>query len=364
MTNPPFRADQVGSLLRPADIKKARGDFAANKITADELHEIEDEAISRAIAKQEEIGLHGVTDGEYRRAFFNYDFIEDLGGVDMTDTEMPFGDGKAKGKLLNVTGKLHFAGHPMLEHFKFLNAHTHETAKWTIPSPSMVHFRFGRKCVSESVYPDMDAFFDDVAATFGDAINAFAKAGCKYLQIDECPMIFLTDPVHRKTLADRGDDPDEAIRIYADIINRAAKRRPAGMTVSLHVCRGNYRSTHAATGSYATIAEHLFQGIDVDAFFLEYDTDRAGGFEPLELVPDDKMVVLGLVTSKTPELESKDAVKRRIEEATKYVPLERLALSPQCGFASTEEGNALTEDEQWAKLGLVVDIARDVWGTA
>jgi 5-methyltetrahydropteroyltriglutamate--homocysteine methyltransferase len=350
--------------LRPADVKKARESFAADKITIDDLHEVEDRAISRAIAKQEEIGLHAVTDGEYRRAFFNFDFLEHLEGVEATDSEFMFGGGKAKGKMLNVTGKVRFAGHPMLDQFKFLKSHSRETAKWTIPSPSMMHFRFGRKNVSESAYLDMDAFFDDVADAYGEAIKAFAAAGCRYLQIDECPMIYLTDPVHRKVLTERGEDPDEAIRIYAAMTDRAVAQKPEGMTITLHVCRGNYRSTHAATGSYASIAEPLFEGIGVDGYFLEYDSDRAGDFEPLKHVPRGKKVVLGLITSKMPELESRDDVKRRIDEAAKYVPVECLALSPQCGFASTEEGNALSEDEKWRKLDLVVDIADEVWGTA
>ena len=363
MTSPPFRADHVGSLLRPAAVKAARRAVADGKMELPELRAIEDEAILGLIRRQEEIGLQGITDGEVRRAFFNYDFAERIDGVDAGEFSggMKFGTGTAKARSLNVIDKVRFTGHPFLDQFRFLKEHTDRTAKWTIPSPDVFHFRFGREYVSRDVYPDMEDFFADVASAFKDAVAAFEAAGCEYLQIDECPIIYLCDRAQRRTLEERGDDPDECIRTYARMLDTAISGAKE-MRVMVHLCRGNYRSTFAACGGYDPIADLLFGGVRANGFFLEYDSERAGGFEPLRQVGDDTMVVLGLITTKTPELENKDDVKRRIEAAAKFIPMERLCLSPQCGFASTEEGNNLTEDEQWRKLELVREIADEVWG--
>ena len=361
---PPFRADQVGSLLRSAPLKAARDKKAKGEISAAELTAIEDEEIRKLIAKQEAVGLEGITDGEYRRSWWHYDFLWNLDGVERiaVDQGIQFAGVQTKAEAPHVMKKIGFSGHPFVDHFKFLKANTKKTAKQTIPSPSMLHYRGGRKLINMGVYPNMNDFYSDLGAAYGKAIKAFGDAGCTYLQLDDVSFAYLCDPEQLKMLRDRGDDPDKQPGIYAGMINKALESKPAGMTVSMHLCRGNFRSTFVASGGYEPIADLLFNQIGVDAYFMEWDTDRAGGFEPLRFLPKGKAVVLGLVTSKTGVLEKKDDIKRRIDEAAKFAPLDQLCLSAQCGFASTEEGNTLAEDEQWKKLELIVDIAREVWG--
>ena len=361
---PPFRADQVGSLLRSAPLKAARDKKAKGEISAAELTAIEDEEIRKLIAKQEAVGLEGITDGEYRRSWWHYDFLWGLDGVEKiaVDQGIQFAGVQTKAEAPHVMKKIGFSGHPFVDHFKFLKANTKKTAKQTIPSPSMLHYRGGRKLINMGVYPNMNDFYSDLGAAYGKAIKAFGDAGCTYLQLDDVSFAYLCDPEQLKMLRDRGDDPDKQPGIYAGMINKALESKPAGMTVSMHLCRGNFRSTFVASGGYEPVADLLFNQVGVDAYFMEWDTDRAGGFEPLRFLPKGKAVVLGLVTSKTGVLEKKDDIKRRIDEAAKFAPLDQLCLSAQCGFASTEEGNTLAEDEQWRKLELIVEIAREVWG--
>jgi 5-methyltetrahydropteroyltriglutamate--homocysteine methyltransferase len=346
-------------------IKEARAKRAKGEISAAQLKEVEDREIPRVIKKQEEAGLHAITDGEERRAWWHLDFLEALEGTEAY--EMPHGvqfhGMQTKPKGVRTVGKLGFSGHPMIEHFKFLKSHTRRTPKMTIPSPSALYARAAaREGVSTAAYPDIEEFFSDLAATYRAAIRAFYDAGCRYLQLDEVFLVLLCDPEYRKGVQARGDDPDKIPLIEARVINAALEGLPADMTVTMHLCRGNFRSTFVGSGGYEPIADVLLNGINVHGYFMEYDTERAGGFEPLRFLPRNKLVVLGLITSKFPELESKDEIKRRIDQAAKFVPLDRLCLSPQCGFASTEEGNVLTEEQQWAKLRHVVDIAREVWG--
>jgi len=362
---PPFRADHVGSLLRTAPLKQARARREAGEISADDLKIVEDSEIAAIITKQEGIGLRAVTDGEFRRAFWNYDFLGKLDGVEayLGERKIKFEGVNPKPMMLRVTGKLGtFSGHPMLDHFKFLKAHTRVVPKMTIPSPSSLHFRYGRDAVPESIYPDMNDFYHDLGQTYRRAVRAFADAGCRYLQLDEVNFTYLCDPKLRAQVANRGDNPEQLPFIYAGMINTAVSDIPANMTITMHLCRGNFQSTFVATGGYEPVAEILFNAINVHGYFMEYDSDRAGGFEPLRFVPKGKTVVLGLVTSKSGRLESKDEIKRRIEQASRFVSLDQLCLSPQCGFASTEEGNILAEDEQWAKLRMIVEIAEEVWG--
>ena len=361
---PPFRADQVGSLLRSAPLKAARDKKAKGEISAAELTAIEDEEIRKLIAKQEAVGLEGITDGEYRRSWWHYDFLWNLDGVERiaVDQGIQFAGVQTKAEAPHVMKKIGFSGHPFVDHFKFLKANTKKTAKQTIPSPSMLHYRGGRKLINMGVYPNMNDFYSDLGAAYGKAIKAFGDAGCTYLQLDDVSFAYLCDPEQLKMLRDRGDDPEKQPGIYAGMINKALESKPAGMTVSMHLCRGNFRSTFVASGGYEPVADLLFNQVGVDAYFMEWDTDRAGGFEPLRFLPKGKAVVLGLVTSKTGVLEKKDDIKRRIDEAAKFAPLDQLCLSAQCGFASTEEGNTLAEDEQWRKLELIVEIAREVWG--
>ena len=308
--------------------------------------------------------MRTVTDGEIRRESWHCDF---LGGLDGVELLLPadgfnFHGAKTNFQVPHVVGKIGFSGHPMLDHFAFLKAHARGTPKMAIPSPSALHFRFGRQVVNENVYPDMDAFYEDLGNAYAKAVTAFGEVGCRYLQLDEVYLAYLCDPVHREGLKERGEDPETLPQTYADLINRAITGAPAGMTIAMHLCRGNFRSTYAASGGYEPVAELLFNDINVHAYFMEFDSERAGGFEPLRFVPKDKMVVLGLVTSKTGLLEERSAILRRIEDAARFVPLDQLCLSPQCGFASTEDGNDLAEEQQWAKLRLVADIAAEVWG--
>jgi 5-methyltetrahydropteroyltriglutamate--homocysteine methyltransferase len=363
-STPPFRADHVGSLLRSAPLKEARARRERGEIGAAELKALEDAEIVKLVRKQEEIGLSSVTDGEYRRAWWHFDFLGQLGGVELVDVEhgIQFSGVQTKAQAPRVVGKIRYEPHPFVEHFKFLKATTTKTAKMTIPSPSMLHYRGGRKMINMGVYPTMDDFYDDLGAAYAGAVGAFADAGCRYLQLDDVSFAYLCDPEQRAMLKARGDDPEKQPSIYAGMINRAIAGRPKDMTISMHLCRGNFRSTFVASGGYEPIADLLFNQVGVDAYFMEWDTDRAGGFEPLRFLPKGKSVVLGLVTSKTGTLEKRDEIMRRIEEASKFAALDQLCLSPQCGFASTEEGNVLAEDEQWAKLAMIVEISREVWG--
>jgi 5-methyltetrahydropteroyltriglutamate--homocysteine methyltransferase len=365
-TRPPFRADHVGSLLRSPAVKAARAKRETGGIDAAELRAIEDQEIVKLIAKEEDIGLKSVTDGEYRRSWWHYDFLGALEGVHMVQVEqgIQFAGVQTKAEAPRIVGKIDYADHPMVEHFRFLKAHTKRTPKMTIPSPSMLHYRGGRKMINAGLYPDMNEFYADLGAAYNKAVGAFAAAGCRYLQLDDVSFAYLCDPEQRKMLTERGDNPEKQPEIYAGMINTAVAGRPEDMVISMHLCRGNFRSTFVASGGYEPVAELLFNAIDVDAYFMEWDTDRAGGFEPLRFLPKGKTVVLGLVTSKSGTLEKKDDIKRRIDEAAKFAPLEQLALSPQCGFASTEEGNTLAIDDQWAKLRLIVEIAQEVWGSA
>ena len=364
-TSPPFRADHVGSLLRPPAIKTAREQHARNEITAAALRAIEDREIEKAIARQERIGLKLATDGEFRRSWWHFDFFRGLAGATFytTDHGIQFHGVQTKAETIKIDGKIGFSGHSMLDHFKFLKAHARVTPKMTIPAPSTLHFRQGRAAISQQIYPDLDAFFDDLANAYRAAIRAFHDAGCRYLQLDDTAWSMLCDPNERAQSKKRGDDPDSLPARYARLTNAALQAKPADMAITMHSCRGNFRSTFIASGGYDFVAEHLLGYTNFDGYFLEYDSDRAGGFEPLRFFPKGKkQLVLGLVTSKTGALENKDEIKRRIDEATKYVALDQLCLSPQCGFASTEEGNILADEEQWAKLRMIVEIAEEVWG--
>ena len=369
-TKPPFRADHVGSLLRPAALKQARAKRERGEITAEELKTIEDREIEAVIRKQEEAGLRSVTDGEFRRAFWNYDFLGQLDGVEayLGERKIKFQGPQPKPMMLRVIGKLGgYRAHPMIEHFKFVAAHAKATTnkatpKMTMPSPSSLHFRYGRDAVPVEIYPDMDDFYRDLGEGYRKALRAFSDAGCRYLQLDEVNFTYLCDPKLRAFVANRGEDPETLPHVYARMINAALSDVAPDVTKAMHLCRGNFQSTFVASGGYEPVAEILFNEINIDAYFMEYDSDRAGGFAPLRFVPKGKMVVLGLVTSKSGTLESKDELKRRIDQAARYIDLDQLCLSPQCGFASTEEGNILAEDEQWAKLRRIVEVADEVWG--
>jgi 5-methyltetrahydropteroyltriglutamate--homocysteine methyltransferase len=364
-TNPPFRADMVGSLLRTLPLKEAREKHRQGAINAEALKEVEDREIKALIKRQEEIGLQAVTDGEFRRAYWHFDFLEHLDGVTSVeaDSGMNFKGGVGITKALRVTGKIGFSDHPMVDHFRFVKDNTSRAAKMTIPGPSMLHYRGGRKMMNIGVYPEMDAFYDDLGAAYNKAVHAFYDAGCRYLQLDDISFAYLCDPEQREMLRQRGDDPERQPEIYAAMVREALKDKPADLAITMHLCRGNFRSTFIASGGYEPVADILFNAMPVDGYFMEWDSDRAGGFEPLRYLPKGKSVVLGLVTTKTGTLERKDDIVRRIEEASKFVDLDQLCLSPQCGFASTQEGNTLAEDEQWAKLRMIVEIADEVWGS-
>jgi 5-methyltetrahydropteroyltriglutamate--homocysteine methyltransferase len=363
-TKPPFRADHVGSLLRPAALKQAREQFAKGTIDAAALKAVEDREIERVIKKQEDVGLQAVTDGEFRRSWWHLDFLWGLDGAEkhVMDTGVAFAAVTTRNEGIKVNGKLGSRHHPMIEHFKFVAAHTKRMPKITIPAPSAIYGRPIRTPIDQNIYPDMDEFFGDLGQAYKKAVHDFAGAGCRYLQLDEVFIAMLCDEKYRQQMKDRGDNPETLGTLYGDLINTAMSDIPADMTITMHMCRGNYKSTYMGAGGYEAVQEILFNQINVHGFFMEYDSDRAGGFEPLRMVPKDKMVVLGLVTSKSGRLESKDEIKRRIDQAAKFIPLEQLCLSPQCGFASTEEGNTLAEDEQWAKLRMIVEIAEEVWG--
>ncbi len=364
-TRAPFRADHVGSILRTAALKDARAKHQKGEINDAQLKEVEDREIDKIVAKQEEIGLQLATDGEYRRSWWHFDFLKKLKGVEGYQAEhgIQFKGVETRPEGLRVTGKIDFDSHPMLEHFKYLKAHTKVAPKMTIPSPTVLHFRGGRKAVDKTVYPDMAGFYDDLGKAYRKAIRAFYDAGCRYLQLDDTVWAYLCSKEQLEGARERGDDPDKLQQIYADMINYAIADRPSDMVITTHVCRGNFRSTWISEGGYEPVAETLLAKVNYDGYFLEYDTDRAGGFEPLRFLPKgNKIVVLGLITSKSGTLEKKDDVKRRIEEATKYASLDQYCISPQCGFASTEEGNILAEEEQWAKLRMCVELADEVWG--
>jgi len=360
---PPFRADHVGSLLRPAALKEAREKRAKGEISAAQLAAIEDREIESIIRKQEETGLRSITDGEFRRSWWHLDFLWGLDGVEryVMDQGIAFAGVQTRAEGARVTGKLGFSGHPMIAHFKFVTAHTSRMPKITIPAPSALYGRVGRGPISKDVYSELDGFFSDLGAAYRKAVRAFADAGCRYLQLDEVFIAMLCDPSYRNTQTGRGDDPQRLAELYGDLINAAMSDIPPDMTITMHLCRGNYRSTYMGAGGYDPVAEILFDRIKVHGYFMEYDTDRAGSFEPLRHVRKGQTVVLGLVTTKTGQLESKDALKRRLEEAARYVDIDQLCLSPQCGFASTEEGNVLAEAEQWAKLRTIVEVADEVW---
>jgi 5-methyltetrahydropteroyltriglutamate--homocysteine methyltransferase len=363
-TKPPFRADHVGSLLRPAALKQARERRAKGEIDAAALKAVEDREIRDIIKKQEAAGLQSVTDGEFRRSWWHLDFLWGLDGVEkhVMDTGIAFATVTTRNEGVKVTGKLGFSGHPMIEHFKFLKEHTTRTPKMTIPSPSALYGRPLPTPIDKSVYPTLDKFFADLGQAYKKAVRAFADAGCRYLQLDEVFIAMLCDPHYRAQMKDRGDDPQALGTMYGDLINTAISDTPRDMTVTMHLCRGNYKSTFMGSGGYGAMQEVLFDRIKVHGYFMEYDTARAGGFEPLKRLQKGRLAVLGLVTTKTGTLESKDAIKRRIEEAAKFADLDQLCLSPQCGFASTEEGNILAEDEEWAKLRMIGEVAKEVWG--
>lgn len=361
----PFRADVVGSFLRPDAIKQARQQFAQGEISADQLRHVENEEIRQVVEQQCACGLHVVTDGEFRRAWWHFDFFAGLEGVELFEAEqgIQFNGVQTKAHGVRVTGKVSFKDHPMLEDFRYLKSISGDAQpKMTIPSPSVLHFRGGRKVIDATVYPELDAYFDDLATTWRDAIHAFYDAGCRYLQLDDTVWAYLCSDDQRKQIVARGDDPEELARIYARVLNKALEGKPEDLTIGLHVCRGNFRSTWISEGGYEPVAEVLFGGVNVDAFFLEYDNDRSGDFAPLRFVrPGKQQVVLGLITTKNGELENPEGVKARVEEAAKYVDISQICLSPQCGFASTEEGNSLTAEQQWEKVRLVTRIAEQVW---
>ena len=362
---PPFRADVVGSLLRTAPLKEARAKREKGAISAAELTEVENREIEKIIKKQEQVGLKVATDGEFRRSWWHFDFFGMLDGVELYELDhgIQFHGVQTKAQSVRIKDKLGFSHHPMLEHFKFLKTHTRVLPKMTIPSPAVLHFRLEPDAVNKKVYADRSAIFDDLANTYRQAMRAFYDAGCRYLQFDDTVWAYLCSPAELQKARDRGLDADRLAHDYAGVINKVLDSKPADMTITTHVCRGNFRSTWISEGGYEPVAEILLAKLNYDGYFLEYDTARAGGFEPLRFLPKgNKMVVLGLVTSKSGALETKDEVKRRIAEATKYAALDQLCLSPQCGFASTEEGNVLAEDEQWAKLKMIVELADEVWG--
>ncbi|MEO3755510.1 5-methyltetrahydropteroyltriglutamate--homocysteine S-methyltransferase [Streptomyces sp. B6B3] len=371
-TTPPFRADHVGSLLRPAGLKRAREEHAAGRISAAELAAVEDDAIRDVVRKQREVGLRSATDGEFRRASWHMDFIYALGGitrVDDSSLRIRFhnedGDVEFAPPSARVDGRVHLAETIFADAFAFLRDTVPDgvTPKLTIPSPSMVHYRGGRAAIDPAIYPDLDGFWADLTDAYAAQVRGVHALGCRYLQLDDTSLAYLNDPEQRRHVDAIGGDPERQHETYIANINRALAGRPDDLHVTVHLCRGNFASSWAASGGYDFVAEALFGGLEVDGFFLEYDDERSGGFEPLRFVPKDKRVVLGLVTTKRPELESKDRLKRRIEEATRYVDADQLCLSPQCGFSSTLEGNRLTTRDQLAKLRLVTETAEEVWGT-
>ena len=361
MARPPFHADQVGSLLRPPELREARAKAKAGQLEADKLRALEDASIARAVKKQEQIGLQAITDGEFRRDFWHLDFLKQLDGIELVPVVGMTFAAEDVPPMASVTGRVACSRPIMLEHFRYLKSVTKRTAKFTIPSPGTAHMRGGRNTISRSVYPDLEEFWADIGAAYRKAIRHLYDAGCRYLQLDDVGFAYLCDPKVRENFRKNGDDPATLAPVYAHAISDALRDRPADLAVTMHTCRGNFRSTWFAAGGYQDDVVAAMFTANVDGFFMEYDSERAGGFGPLRLLPKGKKVVLGLVTTKSGALEPKDALKRRIDEAAKYVPLENLCLSPQCGFSSTHHGNVLTEDEQWAKLARIVEVATEVW---
>jgi len=363
--NPPFHADHVGSLLRPARLHEARAKAAAGEITADELRAVEDACIRDVVALQENAGLRVITDGEFRRTWWHFDFLSGFGGFELGK---PLDKGTFEGAAeqppsAQITAKLRRSRPIMVDHFTYLAGLTDRTAKFTVPGPSMAHFRAGRTGISAEVYPDLEPFWEDLTAAYRAELGDLAANGCTYIQLDDISYAYLCDADVRANLESKGEDPDALALTYANALNDAIRDLPDNVTTGIHMCRGNFQSTWAASGGYEPVAELVFNTVTANALFMEYDSDRAGGFEPLRFVPDDKVVVLGLVTTKTPGLESKDELKRRIDEAAQYIDLERLCLSPQCGFSSTHHGNKIGEDDEIAKLRLIVEVADEVWGS-
>jgi 5-methyltetrahydropteroyltriglutamate--homocysteine methyltransferase len=370
-TSPPFRADHVGSLLRPPELLKAREEFAAGRIAPDELRAAEDAAIRDVVNMQRGVGLQSATDGEFRRASWHMDFIHQLGGIEKAPSDLKVRFRNEQGELEYTPAALHVAERVHLDHpifaqdFEFLKSAVDPevTPKLTIPSPSMVHYRGGQALIGPEVYPDRDDFWRDLTAAYAEQVQAVARMGGRYLQFDDTSLAYLNDPQQREMMASQGEDAEHLHETYIRHINEVLEDKPEGLTVTTHMCRGNFRSSWVAEGGYDFVAEALFGELNVDGFFLEYDDARSGGFEPLRFVPEGKLVVLGLVTTKRGDLEDKDMLKRRIEEASKYVPVEQLCLSPQCGFSSTVEGNQLTYEQEVAKLELIVEVAGEVWGS-
>ena len=363
--NPPFRADHVGSLLRPPEVHAAREQCAAGEITRAQLREVEDIAIAAAVHTLEGLGMRSITDGEFRRAWFHLDFLQQLDNVAVTGNIAASSDSTNTVHMtppkLSVVGPLRHVRDIQVDDFKYLASVVSQTPKVSIPSPTMVHFRGGRAGIDIETYTDLEVFFADLAACYRAELDALYAAGCRYVQFDDTNLAYLCDPVMRAGAVERGDDPNELPHAYAELINACISGRPDDLTIGIHLCRGNYRSTWFAEGGYEPVAEVLFNELDVDAYFLEYDDERSGDFAPLRFVPSNKTVVLGLVTSKRPELEPFDELAGRVAEAAHYVPMDQLCLSPQCGFASTVEGNAMTAGQQWAKLRHVVDTTARLW---
>ncbi|QJW84838.1 5-methyltetrahydropteroyltriglutamate--homocysteine S-methyltransferase [Ramlibacter terrae] len=364
----PARYDHVGSFLRPQYLLEARAQKARGEITPEQLRTVEDKAITEIVKFQQDVGLKSVTDGEFRRTYFHIDFLEQLGGV-KTDIPVtirkPDGTEELAPPVIRVIDKVRHAKDIQKADFEYLKSQVGAgfTPKVTIPSPTMLHFRGGRAGISKDAYPELDpAFYDDVAKAYGDELRSLYDAGCRYVQMDDTNLAYLCDEKMREAARQRGDDPNELPHRYATFINKVVAQKPQGMLLGMHLCRGNFKSTHAAAGNYEPVAEALLKEMDLDAFFLEYDDDRSGDFRPLRFLPKGKTVVLGLVTTKFGQLEDKDALKRRIDEAAKYAPLDQLALSPQCGFSSTVHGNNIAVEDQRTKLRLVIDTAREVWG--
>ena len=367
MTKYPYRADHVGSLLRPGKVRENRLLWKQGKISAQALRQIEDEAIAETTKKMESIGMKSITDGEFRRDYFHLDFLKELDGVTVTggieaNPNAVVAEDGFKPPVLSVTGNLVHSKNIQVNDFKYLKSVTTQTPKVSIPSPTMVHFRGGRKSIDIDSYPNMDNFFSDLATAYRQEIAALYEAGLRYLQLDDTNLAYLCDPKMRAAAKERGEDPNELPRTYAALINDVINDRPSDLTVAIHLCRGNYRSTWFAEGGYEPVAEILFQNINVDGYFLEYDDERSGDFAPLRFVPKEKKVVLGIISSKTPKLENIDDLCMRIDEAAQYMPLENMCISPQCGFSSTHHGNDLTQDDQWRKIELVVNTALKVWG--
>jgi 5-methyltetrahydropteroyltriglutamate--homocysteine methyltransferase len=366
---PPFRADHVGSFLRPARLAEAREKFFADTLPAAELRAIEDECIRDLVAKQEQVGLKGITDGEFRRTFFHVDFLEQLDGVTVS-----YGDFVAKFRkddgtevgfrppTMHVESKIKHSKAIQGADFDFLKSLVAKTPKVCIPAPSMLHFRGGRKGIDEAAYPDLEQFYTDLASAYAEEVADLAARGCRYLQMDDTNLAYLCDPEIRQSTIDRGDDPDELTHLYCRMVNEAIKDRPSDMTITVHLCRGNFKSAWVAQGGYEPVADILLNEMNIDGFFLEYDDERSGDFAPLRFLPKGKQVVLGLMSSKLAAVESKEEIKQRIDEAAAYTPLDQLALSHQCGFSSTAHGNDIGEDDQWRKLERCVEVAAEVWG--